>query len=86
MEIVEKNNEKSFTKNIGKDIIKKNNSLLYENYNFQRNEGLIMKKTKYIVSNKEMEKSIISKEHFEKYFNKRNIITREEYERYLKMK
>lgn len=86
MKIVEEKNEKTFTKNNGKVIIKKNNSLLYENCNFQRNEGLIMKKTKYIVSNKEMEELIISKEHFEKYFNKRNIITREEYERYLKMK
>lgn len=86
MKNVEKSRRNVFTKNKGKDIIKKNNSLLYENCNFQRNEGLIMKKTKYIVSNKEMEELIISKEHFEKYFNKRNIITREEYERYLKMK
>ena len=86
MKNVEKSRRNVFTKNKGKDIIKKNNSLLYENCNFQRNEGLIMKKTKYIVSNKEMEELIISTEHFEKYFNKRNIITREEYERYLKMK
>ena len=78
MKNVEKSRRNVFTKNKGKDIIKKNNSLLYENCNFQRNEGLIMKKTKYIVSNKEMEELIISKEHFEKYFNKRNIITREE--------
>lgn len=86
MKDVVKNNEKIFTENDRKDIIKKNNSLLYENYNFQRNEGLIMKKTKYIVSNKEMEKSIISKEHFKTYFNRRNIIAKEEYERYLKIK
>ncbi len=81
-----KNGCKVFTKNNGKGIIKKNNSLLYENYNFQRNEGLIMEKTKYIVSNKEMEKLIISKEHFKTYFNRRNIITKEEYERYIKIK
>lgn len=86
MKNVEKNNERIFTKNSRKDIIKKNNSLLYENYNFQRNEGLIMEKTKYIVSNKEMEKLIISKEHFKTYFNRRNIITKEEYERYIKIK
>ena len=81
-----KNGCKVFTKNNGKGIIRKNNSLLYENYNFQRNEGLIMEKTKYIVSNKEMEKLIISKEHFKTYFNRRNIITKEEYERYIKIK
>ena len=81
-----KNGCKVFTKNNGKGIIKKNNSLLYENYNFQRNEGLIMEKTKYIVSNKEMEKLIISKEHFKTYFNRMNIITKEEYERYIKIK
>ena len=86
MKDVVENEEKKVTKNDRKDIIKKNNSLLYENYNFQRNEGLIMKKTKYIVSNKEMEKSIISKEHFKTYFNRRNIIAKEEYERYLKIK
>ena len=45
-----------------------------------------MEKTKYIVSNKEMEKLIISKEHFKTYFNRRNIITKEEYERYIKIK
>ena len=45
MKIVEEKNEKIFTKNNGKGIIKKNNSLLYENCNFQRNEGLIMKKS-----------------------------------------
>ena len=86
MKIVEEKNGKIFTKKYRKDIINKNNSLLYENYNFQRNEGLIMKKTKDIVSNKEMKKLIISKEHFETYFNRRNIITKEEYERYLKIK
>ena len=52
MKDVVENEVKIVTKNDRKDIIKKNNSLLYENYNFQRNEGLIMKKTKYIVSNK----------------------------------
>ncbi len=63
--------EKIFTKNDGKDIIKNNNKLLL---------------TKDIVLNKEMKKSIISKEHFKAYFNRRNIITKEEYERYLKIK
>ncbi len=85
MEIVEEKNEKIFTKNNRKNIINKNNSLLHENYNFQRNEGLFMEKAKDIVSNKKMKKLIISKEHFEKYFNGRNVITKEEYERYLKL-
>lgn len=86
MKVVEKNNEKIFTKNKKKGIINKNNSLLFENYNFQGNEGLYMIETKDIVSNKKMEKLIISKEDFEKYFNRRNIITVEEYERYLIIK
>ena len=83
MKVVEENNEKIFTKNKKKGIINKNNSLLFENYNFQGNEGLYMIETKDIVSNRKMEKLIISKEDFEKYFNRRNIITVEEYERYL---
>lgn len=86
MKNVEENNEKIFTKNNKKGIINKNNSLLFENYNFQGNEGLYMIETKDIVSNKKMEKLIISKEDFEKYFNRRNIITVEEYERYLIIK
>ena len=86
MKNVEENNEKIFTKNKKKGIINKNNSLLFENYNFQGNEGLYMIETKDIVSNKKMEKLIISKEDFEKYFNRRNIITVEEYERYLIIK
>ena len=86
MKVVEENNEKIFTKNKKKGIINKNNSLLFENYNFQGNEGLYMIETKDIVSNKKMEKLIISKEDFEKYFNRRNIITVEEYERYLIIK
>ena len=67
----EKINTNVFTKNNGKGIIKNNNKLLL---------------TKDIVLNKEMKKSIISKEHFKAYFNRRNIITKEEYERYLKIK
>ena len=86
MKVVEENNEKIFTKNKKKGIINKNNSLLFENYNFQGNEGLYMIETKDIVSNRKMEKLIISKEDFEKYFNRRNIITVEEYERYLIIK
>ena len=39
-----------------------------------------------IVSNKKMKKIIITKEYFETYFNGRYIITKEEYERYLKFK
>lgn len=70
-EIVNENQRKIFTKNDGKGIIKNNNKLLL---------------TKDIVLNKEMKKSIISKEHFKAYFNRRNIITKEEYERYLKIK
>lgn len=70
-EIVNENQRKIFTKNDEKGIIKKNNKLLL---------------TKDIVLNKEMKKSIISKEHFKAYFNRRNIITKEEYERYLKIK
>lgn len=86
MKVVEENNEKIFTKNKKRGIINKNNSLLFENYNFQGNEGLYMIETKDIVSNRKMEKLIISKEDFEKYFNRRNIITVEEYERYLIIK
>ncbi len=86
MKNVEEKNEKIFTKKERKDIINTNNSLLDENYNFQRKEGLLMGETKNIISNKKMKELIISKEHFEKYFNKRNVITKEEYERYLKIK
>lgn len=39
-----------------------------------------------VVSNKKMKKIIITKEYFETYFNGRYIITKEEYERYLKFK
>ena len=38
------------------------------------------------VVNEEMEELIITKGDFKNYFNKRNIISREEYEKYLKMK
>lgn len=39
-----------------------------------------------VVENEIMEGLIISNEDFEKYFNKRKWITREEYEKYLQIK
>lgn len=39
-----------------------------------------------VVENETMEELIISNEDFEKYFNKRKWITREEYEKYLQIK
>lgn len=81
-----KNGCKVFTKNNGKGIIIKKYNPSNEKNIFHEREGLLMKETKYIVSNKEMEKLIISKEHFKTYFNRRNIITKEEYERYIKIK
>ena len=51
MKFVEKNNEKSFTKNNGKDIIFRKEKESYNRYFYER-EGLVMKKTKDIVLNK----------------------------------
>ena len=39
-----------------------------------------------VIENEVMKELIISNEDFEKYFNKRKCITREEYEKYLKIK
>ena len=56
MKIVGEKNEKIFTKNNGKDIIKNNNNLLLtkDSYNryFGESGGLVMKKTKVIVLNR----------------------------------
>ena len=51
MEIDEKSRRKIFTKNDGKDIIKKHN-LLNKNFNFYEREGLPMREKKNIVLKK----------------------------------
>lgn len=48
MKVVEENDEKVFTKNVGKDIIFKKEKESYNRYFYER-EGLVMKKTKDIV-------------------------------------
>lgn len=56
MEIVEKNNERIFTKNMGKDIIKKNHTPLKVNYkNLFEKDGLPMKKQKILCIKNEEE-------------------------------
>lgn len=49
MKIVEENNEKIFTKNYGKDIIKKKYTPSYEKNFFHEREELLMKVTKDII-------------------------------------
>lgn len=54
--------------------------LLYLYTIFERRDSM------NVVENEIMEGLIISNEDFEKYFNKRKWITREEYEKYLQIK
>ena len=54
MNVVE-NNEKIFTKNMGKDIIDSKYNLLNKNNDFYEREGLFMRKTKDIVLDEVME-------------------------------
>ena len=49
MKFVEKNNEKIFTKNSGKDIIENKYNLLNKNEEFYEREWLYMRKTEDIV-------------------------------------
>lgn len=50
MKVVEENNEKIFTKEIGKDIINTNCSSLKANYkNLFEKDGLVMEKTKEVI-------------------------------------
>lgn len=49
MKVVEENNEKTFTKNMGKDIIQSKYNLLNKNKDFYEREGLDMRRTEDIV-------------------------------------
>ncbi len=80
---LKKESGKIFTKERRNSRIKKNcipSEVSCEIY--KRRSGLYMKKQKNIV----VEKLIISKDDFKKYFNKRKIISREEYYEYIKYK
>lgn len=70
MNIVEENNEKKFTKEIEKDIMKLKHNLLNKNKDFYRREGLYVKENKDIKFNEILDEFNI----IERLFLKKKII------------
>lgn len=82
-----KNVEKVFTKEKRNNIIRKEyNPLTVNCKNHERGSGLFMKETKDIIPKEQMNELIISKKDFKEIFNSKKVISRGEYEEYLKNK
>lgn len=75
-----------FTNGESNNIIRKDYDPLTVNKKYLQRKGMFMEGKKDVLLNEEMEKLIISKEDFRKYFNERKIICKNEYEEYLKQK
>ena len=89
MKNVTKKEKKVFTKNEVKDIIRKDYDPLKVNYKnkiIYEREGQCMKEVKNIISEDEMNQLIISKKDVKEKFNNRKIISKNEYEKYLRTK
>jgi len=84
-----KNKEKKvFTRGKSNTIIKRDYNPLSKDYKkiYKRGSGLFIEITKDILSKETMKEFIISKEDFKNYFNERSIISKNEYQGYLKIK